>query len=76
MSNTVTSPQHDHVPSDFENELRELINRKSREGRSDTHDFILARFLESCLVAFEVATVSRDFQYGFRPEIPQTNTNQ
>lgn len=61
QQNVVKSSQPDHVPTQFENEVRNLINSQSREWRSDTPDFILARFLESCLIAFEVAIVSREF---------------
>lgn len=45
-------------------ELAAVINRGSRENRSDTPDFILAAFLSDCLVAFERGTVTRDHRYS------------
>lgn len=43
----------------FHEELRSLINRHSRENQSDTPDYILASFMESCLYAFENAMSQR-----------------
>lgn len=40
----------------FEGQLRELINRNSKENESNTPDFILAQFLNECLGAFNTAT--------------------
>ena len=48
----------------FETELRELINRHSAEGASNTPDFILAHYLETCLIAFNTATQQRETWYG------------
>jgi hypothetical protein len=48
----------------FEKELRELINRHNGEGTSNTPDFILAYYLESCLLAFNTATQQRETWYG------------
>jgi hypothetical protein len=44
----------------LKNEIRNLINKSSRENESDTPDFILAEFLNSCLLAFESAVINRD----------------
>ena len=44
-------------------DLRDLINRHSREGHSNTPDFILAKFLIDSLEAFEEATKKRDRFY-------------
>lgn len=54
-------------PDDFEKGLAELINRHSRENRSDTPDFVLANFLTRALHAFEVSTVSRDYHVRANP---------
>jgi hypothetical protein len=43
----------------LDDDLRELLNRHSRENMSDTPDFILARYLMDCLAAFEAATRTR-----------------
>lgn len=47
--------------------LREIINRYSRENESNTPDYILAKFMNECLVAFEEATKDRDKWYGIKP---------
>lgn len=48
----------------FADDLRATINRHSRENASNTPDFILATFLDSCLAAFGVAMDDRDRWYG------------
>ena len=48
----------------FDQELRELINRHSKENASNTPDFILAQYIESSLTAFETATQQRETWYG------------
>jgi len=48
----------------FSEELKSVINRHSRENNSNTPDFILAQYLESCLLAFEIATQQRETWYG------------
>lgn len=50
----------------FEEELRGLINRHSRENGSNTPDFILSNFMAHCLEAFEVATHQRETWYGVK----------
>lgn len=52
--------QNERVISDFEKELEQLINKHSRENMSDTPDFILAEYLNTCLTAYSVAVSSRD----------------
>lgn len=44
-------------------ELRETLNRCSAENESDTPDFILAKYLLTCLYAFDEATKERDRWY-------------
>ena len=41
------------------NELADLLNKHSAENYSDTPDFILARYMLKCLVAFDEATNER-----------------
>ena len=48
----------------FLDELKTLINKHSRENASNTPDFILAMYIESCLKAFETATQQRETWYG------------
>ena len=50
--------------TEFEGELRALVNKHSMENRSNTHDFILAGFLDSCLLAFDTAVQQRESMYG------------
>ena len=44
----------------FQAELAAVINKYSREGRSNTPDFILAGYLVNCLEAYEAAMERRD----------------
>lgn len=48
----------------FEEDLRALINRHSKEGESDTPDFILASYLLGQLRVFAEAMRERDRWYG------------
>lgn len=48
----------------LEEELRQVINRRSRENLSNTPDFILAEYLIDCLMAFESATRLREKYFG------------
>ena len=45
---------------DFEDELMDLLNRCCKENESNTPDFILAKYLNSCLIAFNVAVNRRE----------------
>lgn len=57
--------------SNFSDELRVILNRNSRENASNTPDFILAQFMESCLLAGEQMIQQRETWYGrdARPKI-------
>lgn len=48
----------------FEQELRKFINSAHMENASNTPDFILAEYLNTCLKAFNVATRRRESWYG------------
>ena len=48
----------------FEQELKALINRHSRENASNTPDHILALFMLASLEAFEQAVQQREQWYG------------
>jgi hypothetical protein len=54
-------------PREFVKELESLINRYGMERGSNTPDFILAIYLDSCLQAFNFAAKSRDAWYGVNP---------
>lgn len=51
----------------FQQELEQLINKYSQESGSNTPDFILARYLNGCLGAFNEAVESRELWYGRKP---------
>jgi hypothetical protein len=53
--------------SEFEESLREVINRYSKENASNTPDFILAQYLNSCLDAFNQTVQQRETWYGRDP---------
>lgn len=55
--------------NDFQQELRNLINKHSRENGSDTPDFILAEYLDNCLTTFEIAIRGRNMFYSPHPEV-------
>lgn len=48
----------------FKKALETLINKYSQENTSDTPDFILAEYMQSCLSAYEVAVTRRDEWFG------------
>lgn len=48
----------------FENELRELINKYSKENDSDTPDFLLQEFLSDSLDAYSKTVKKRDEWFG------------
>ena len=48
----------------FEKELRNLINKHNVENASNTPDFILAMYLQACLLAFATAVQQRETFYG------------
>jgi hypothetical protein len=48
----------------FRKELESLLNRHSRENRSNTPDYLLAQYLEGCLNLFDVAVSQREKWYG------------
>jgi hypothetical protein len=54
----------------FRDELSALLNRRSREHVSNTPDFILATFLETCLAAFDAGVNQRAIWYG-RVDVPR-----
>ena len=58
--------------STFVKDLEKLINKHSMESVSDTPDFILASYLLSCLLAFDIAATQRDKWYGKKGEAKLT----
>jgi len=48
----------------FAQELERLINQHSRENGSDTPDFILADYMENCLISYNAAVNAREKWYG------------
>lgn len=54
----------------FERDLTALINRYSMENGSDTPDFILAEYMNYCLMAFNQAVMRREEWYGRTTQHP------
>ena len=52
------------LPETFEKKLEHLINEYSRENGSDTPDFILAAYLERCLLNFNETLQARTKWYA------------
>ena len=50
----------------FEKELKQLINKHCIENESNTPDLILAEYLHACLTSFNIATRARERWYGRR----------
>ena len=50
----------------FEKDLEILINKHGQENGSNTPDFVLARYLNNCLQAFDDASLLREQWYGHR----------
>ena len=48
-------------------DIRDAINRHSAENASNTPDFILAQYLNHCLIGFNLAVNSREIWYGRHP---------
>jgi len=51
----------------FIKELESLINKHSQEGASNTPDFILAQYVEGCLLNFATAVQQRETWHGRDP---------
>lgn len=52
----------------FKTELEDLINKHSIENDSNTPDFILANFINKCLMNFADAVNARDCWYSRNPK--------
>jgi len=52
------------MTSEFEQELRSLLNKYSKENDSNTPDYILAKYLVGCLEAFNKSVNIREEWYG------------
>lgn len=53
----------------FEKALTELINKHSMENESNTPDYILARYMFTCLYAYRNAVQARDKWFKVEPSI-------
>ena len=56
-------------------DLRSVLNRHSAENKSDTPDFILARYMLDALAAFEKASRAREDWCGHRHAIDVTGVS-
>ena len=50
----------------FKKELIALLNRYNKENNSNTPDFILANYIQDCLLAFDTAVLRRSKWFGFK----------
>lgn len=48
----------------LKDDIQNMLNQNCRENESNTPDFILARYLIACLVAFEEGVKDRENWYG------------
>lgn len=55
-------------------DIATIINQHSRENASNTPDFILAEYLERCLITFEMASNAREKWYGKKLSIGGTDS--
>ena len=55
------------MTDEFHDELTKLLNIHCKENASSTPDYILAMYIEACLLAFDTATQQRDNWHGRDP---------
>lgn len=58
----------------FKTELEDLINKHSIENDSNTPDFILANYINKCLINFADAVNARDCWYSKNPKFTNRST--
>jgi len=56
-------------------DIASIINKYSRENESNTPDFILAKYLEQCLKAFETACIEREEWYHKKLTIDEVDNS-
>lgn len=54
--------------SEFEKELKDLLNKHCQENKSGTPGFIFAGYIINCMAAFDSAVMKREDWYGRKPE--------
>ena len=57
--------------TEFERELKELINKHSVENDSDTPDWLLAKYLTGCLTVYTSVVMAREKWYNRELWLPQ-----
>ena len=58
----------------FHQALSELLNSYNMEAVSNTPDFILARYIRNCMIAFDTAVNARSVWYGSAPNNESTES--
>lgn len=66
MADADVNTDADTTKQNFYSELRDLINKYSKENGSDTPDFVLSAFLGTVLAAFDSAVRARDVHVGVK----------
>lgn len=61
-------PEEVKMAGELRQELAELLNRHSRENKSNSPDFLLANFMLDCLQAGEELVRAREQWYGVKHE--------
>ena len=61
--------------TEFEKELETLINKHSKENASNTPDFLLAEYLNSCLINYGNVVSKRDKWLGINQEKDNDENN-
>lgn len=59
-------------PTDFELEIRHVLNKHSEDNRSNTPDFILSKYIIDCLDAYNSALRRRSQWYSENPIVPES----
>ena len=59
-----------NIKTEFQKELEQLINTHSMETYTDTPDFVLAKYLNNCLIAFNQAMTERKEFFANPPYNP------
>jgi hypothetical protein len=59
MMTSVKKPLDSGSYESFRKDIEHLINRHCMENRSDTPDFILAKYLTDCLMAYDSAVSAK-----------------
>lgn len=75
MPKTLLQQADTGKPATFRSELRDLINKYSLENKSDTPDFLIAEYIEGCLMLFDETVKQRTAWHENTAAITKMNPN-